>query len=586
MDRQPPPQGGEYRYEPLEPNFIRLIHFTKRASTKSTANNELVIQLRSYSLDHLPSYAGLSYAWGDHAARQFVNVEDHGSLEITESLSLALTTLADTFLAEDICLWADAICINQNHAEEKGEQVALMGRIYQSARFVAVWLGPEVEGASELLVMLKKYRTARSGYSMTESFLECPLPPISSQLEHVFPALDYLVVRPWWTRAWIIQESLLAQRLRLFCGELELELDHVGLACHLSHKARRGIMLAPENFLIYWNDFKRFGKSQTHLLDILRWTLRSRCQKPCDRLYGVLSLIAPSEAEGWKPDYSVSDEDVYMKIAEGSFSTSRETHKLSFLGDVGRHVPRAARLDPPLSLPSWVPDWTASCFTPPLCGSQRAQRVWLKPLYNPSADSPLKADISGKIFSIRGRIIDAVVAVADESAKSSILSTRVQRSWMPTETDGIYPTGVTNREAWLHCICAGRRFADMDCFTWTRGSVAENFREAIDREHSRDIGYAEFWTIYSATSDRILYRTRLGYMGIGPWDTQVGDAVCVFFGGPTLYLLRGGSRPSGYDANMPDPYVFVGESYVHGLMDGEAMNRAQFPSADETFHIV
>lgn len=40
-------------------------------------------------------------------------------------------------------MWVDAICIDQDNAKEKGEQVALMGDIYRKAKCAVAWLGPD-----------------------------------------------------------------------------------------------------------------------------------------------------------------------------------------------------------------------------------------------------------------------------------------------------------------------------------------------------------------------------------------------------------------------------------------------------------
>lgn len=67
-----------------------------------------------------------------------------------------------------------------------------------------------------------------------------------------------------------------------------------------------------------------------------------------------------------------------------------------------------------------------------------------------------------------------------------------------------------------------------------------------------------------------------GYYVLGPAVAEKGDVVCVLFGGRTPYILR----PKG------DHYLFVGECYVHGMMDGEAigmMERGEKPVTK--FHI-
>lgn len=52
-------------------------------------------------------------------------------------------------------------------------------------------------------------------------------------------------------------------------------------------------------------------------------------------------------------------------------------------------------------------------------------------------------------------------------------------------------------------------------------------------------------------------------LGIGPKWAREGDLVCVLFGGGVPYVVR--PRPGGQ-------FEFIGESYVYGLMDGQAVD--------------
>ena len=58
--------------------------------------------------------------------------------------------------------------------------------------------------------------------------------------------------------------------------------------------------------------------------------------------------------------------------------------------------------------------------------------------------------------------------------------------------------------------------------------------------------------------------TERGYIGLGPRYLQPGDAVCVLFGARVPHVLR--PRTEGQRG-----YLFVGEAYVHGIMDGEGI---------------
>ncbi|KAI0114019.1 hypothetical protein GGR51DRAFT_505248 [Nemania sp. FL0031] len=74
---------------------------------------------------------------------------------------------------------------------------------------------------------------------------------------------------------------------------------------------------------------------------------------------------------------------------------------------------------------------------------------------------------------------------------------------------------------------------------------------------------AEQWSrsANGASENRCFARSRKGYYVLGPGIMAPGDIVCVLFGGKLPFCLR----PCGRR------YLLVGECYVHGLMEGEAM---------------
>ncbi|OAQ96547.1 hypothetical protein LLEC1_02349 [Akanthomyces lecanii] len=66
---------------------------------------------------------------------------------------------------------------------------------------------------------------------------------------------------------------------------------------------------------------------------------------------------------------------------------------------------------------------------------------------------------------------------------------------------------------------------------------------------------------------RRVMSTANGYLGLVPRAAQHGDQVWLFSGGRTPYIIR----PTG----RPGQFTFVGEAYVHGIMDGEAADGKQ-----------
>ncbi|GAW14441.1 hypothetical protein ANO14919_038440 [Xylariales sp. No.14919] len=70
--------------------------------------------------------------------------------------------------------------------------------------------------------------------------------------------------------------------------------------------------------------------------------------------------------------------------------------------------------------------------------------------------------------------------------------------------------------------------------------------------------------IKTTTFGRRLIRTRAGLIGLGSGFAEIGDLVSMLSSGHVLYVPR--------KKNQCSLYEFVGECYVHGMMDGEALN--------------
>jgi hypothetical protein len=68
---------------------------------------------------------------------------------------------------------------------------------------------------------------------------------------------------------------------------------------------------------------------------------------------------------------------------------------------------------------------------------------------------------------------------------------------------------------------------------------------------------------YATCHRRMLFSKRGNYIGLGPAAVQKGDILAVFFGGQVPYVIRKVPRVEEFE--------FIGECYVHGLMEGELM---------------
>jgi len=76
--------------------------------------------------------------------------------------------------------------------------------------------------------------------------------------------------------------------------------------------------------------------------------------------------------------------------------------------------------------------------------------------------------------------------------------------------------------------------------------------------------------------DRRLYLTERGYLGLGPSTTQEGDEVWVLKGARVPFVLRWPETPTSEVERQ-----LVGETYLHGFMDGEMLVEEQCSSLEE-----
>lgn len=76
-------------------------------------------------------------------------------------------------------------------------------------------------------------------------------------------------------------------------------------------------------------------------------------------------------------------------------------------------------------------------------------------------------------------------------------------------------------------------------------------------------GYSPFWPYIACANGRRLGRAAHGWLCLLPGDTEVGDRIILARGGRIPLVIR----PLADDDGC---FSFVGEAYIHGIMDGEA----------------
>ncbi|EJT82420.1 hypothetical protein GGTG_02393 [Gaeumannomyces tritici R3-111a-1] len=75
----------------------------------------------------------------------------------------------------------------------------------------------------------------------------------------------------------------------------------------------------------------------------------------------------------------------------------------------------------------------------------------------------------------------------------------------------------------------------------------------------------------SCSIGRAFFISEKGYFGLAPSTTQLGDRVCILAGGQVPYILRQAGEAVLPDNRTVRAFKLVGDSYVYGIMHGEAM---------------
>jgi hypothetical protein len=193
-------------------------------------------------------YRALSYTWGNPDTPKVFIIVNGERFEITASLALALFHLRSP--SQPLRIWIDQICIDQKNNDEKTEQVGHMKHIYRNCEECLVWLGPEEYGSdalmdlfnrmgafSEKLKLLDKYHPTRYHELVDIQMQVNPQDPDTIEY-HAFcdaivlewtPAnLESLIAfhqRPWFFRAWVLQEFALPPKATFICGHKTIQAE-------------------------------------------------------------------------------------------------------------------------------------------------------------------------------------------------------------------------------------------------------------------------------------------------------------------------------------------------------------------------
>lgn len=271
-----------FSYDPLSSpqNSIRLFTLKHGLPVRGT--------LRQYSLTNCPRYEAVSYTWGSKRSDESINVNGQ-SFRVHYNLYTLLHQLCLTNQQDP--MWCDALCINQKDVEERNVQVQQMGKIYEEANIVRVWLGPDGDQSNGILECFERNRddpelwyAGRFGQARRETFWAC---------------FAKLCDRDYWKRTWIVQEFLLAQDIQILCGSKAIPwkaFDHVARKSRnakvyesQSPAGRAALNQIKGSTFMSLSEDRKLVRGQT-LEELLKKYGSTRCADIRDRVFGLAGL--------------------------------------------------------------------------------------------------------------------------------------------------------------------------------------------------------------------------------------------------------------------------------------------------------
>ncbi|KAI1092053.1 heterokaryon incompatibility protein-domain-containing protein [Rostrohypoxylon terebratum] len=649
---------GPYYPRLLDGDKFRLM-LLHRGEWTSKLECNLVVRRLKEDLD----YEALSYAWGSLRMNKSITVNGL-EIAITANLETALRHIRREEV--DVLLWVDALCINQKDKFERQVQVQIMRQIYNHDTRVVVFLGdgqthltpnsPRLAKPNELefygdsrdtrhiFQFLDRYKDMTSSQKLGELDTLC-LVCLFAQLEpqylnaliglgdqvllELFENLRMLVLSPWWTRMWTLQEIIVSQNAliryggctapwAMFTNAVVHNITPMLKGCNLSRDSMVVLNSFAEIVTNIQYSHSRWKTKTLALPDagrdlhiLLQSTYNRKSSDDQDRVYALLGLL--SNDLGITPNYYAKTPDVYVYTVRAIIGATGSLDVL--YGDLGQKT----RND----LPSWVPDWGA-----PMHGEGVGRTRVVSKVYNAcnglkfncwtSIDSfwdSLCADIQfGHSKNIRAPIeaylrsrmnsLDSEEAEEDSVCKPNSNRLTIAASYagrILVSSNQIlggvdvkalrsaccrwrhenFP-GHTTQESQLDSqldMATMRALVFDSKLTPCRGEI-ERLTDG-DEIHVRqwqqakisdgDQPYDEILGLDSVSilmSDRRrLFMNDTGAIGWGPDGLRSGDNIFVLPGGKTPFVIRGVDRSKYISTGR-----LIGDCFLQGAMDGELVN--------------
>ncbi|RAQ99947.1 heterokaryon incompatibility protein [Stemphylium lycopersici] len=579
--------------------------------------------LRIVNLDGDIAYEALSYVWGSPPSRKTIHISN-APIEVTPNLYNALLRLRDP--VKKRVLWVDQICINQWDVEEKASQVAMMRDIYRKCRHCVIWLGevPYDEykiGEADARAVFDFLKSVASGWDQRISASDDYMTHVHVQnadadaLPTLFESSDAgsaarrafaafaMYGNPWWERVWTIQESILPQSATFLWGPLSVSRQDVfDTVQRLRGDRLYSFPLDFQKQRVFHTPllrslfhpvfgFLRSREGEAELDTFMRWRHR-KATDPRDKVYALLGLLPPKPGVAILPhasacsystpapilfakatrDLLVAEKDLRSLVASSEmvhitpglptwaidFACSNRvgkrqlrwwnhSHRYREFNACSSHAARTNLVDPAFDIQD-ASDWRMLCLEGVLVDTVSL----VNSIYTVSDDADLDYQRIASTISSAELLLQSYLAshpsLKTHPSGDDEYATALWRTLIGDLIMAEYPLGRAKESNSEDYFQLRNALASQQSSSTSRPSVLENVL---------------FSSLCGMVPNHAFFIMEKGHLGMGPPDMRLGDQVWVLHGGNVPFVMR--ERLQG------DGLHLVGDAYVHGIMDGQAV---------------
>lgn len=535
--------------------------------------------------DKCRNYEALSYTWHSQELTKTIFCNEK-LLHVTHNLYDALRALRRPSACR--LLWIDAICINQADLQERSQQVSIMRQIYSRASLVISFIGKEDEHSATAFRFIEKIikKHVSVGVSLhaspdaiwsKQTMDAMSLPHFPS---HQWESLARLFERAYFRRIWVVQELVVSSKTVVRCGSLTIKWEYIEYIARSllatgwlgALKQVYGSEVIPNFVQTISNCRASFAELQggrgIPLTTLLGATRRFKATDPRDKVIAVVGL-ADHRTVGMPLskilDYEKPVAELYRDVTGYLIQSQRSLALLSNIEDVSYRCLH--------ELPSWVPDYSVWQRHTVLGASIRVGHLNFRAAgYTPCS---ARWTEGSQLLAVDGICQDKVDTVSDKALEHRAPDTDTVFQWLQIVEPLIRDGNLSIDAFWRTLIGdQGRHIYPAP------EQYGTHFESYLAHASARKAGYPgvprpDKDEKESRDANSLLYQASLGYLaphrkffttkkcaiGLGPQSMRPGDVVCILSGGRVPFILRA----------EESEFRLVGEAYVHGLMEGQAV---------------